>query len=296
MQKFALPGLWSHSKLYMQIVLFLESHPEYLKEGVTIGAVYGNFPYCIWDGGRIFTHMTHASLEDIDEIRTFFNAHNIPIRMIFTNPVLEERDLYDRFCNFVCSRCENEMNEIVINSPMLEEYIRTSYPKYSFISSTTKCNNASNSKTEILNDAYKYVCLDYNLNKNKKFLESLSAEEKQRIEFLCNAICPSGCPNRKEHYRLNGLYYLNCGTPYTIRCNIKNDTLHPDTCNYPNNISPEEIDNYYVPQGFEMFKLEGRTLSDTECLLNIARYMIKPEYQLTFIRNISEIALIHYLP
>jgi len=35
--------------------------------------------------------------------------------------------------------CENELNEIVINSPILEDYLRDKYPKYKFISSTTKC-------------------------------------------------------------------------------------------------------------------------------------------------------------
>jgi hypothetical protein len=32
--------------------------------------------------------------------------------------------------------------------------------------------------------------------------------------------------------------------------------------------------------GFSNFKLEGRTLTDLEVLMNIAKYMIKPEYQM----------------
>jgi len=206
------------------------------------------------------------------------------MRFIFTNCMLQEIDYVDRFCNLVCSVCQDEGNEIVVNSPGLEKYLRDSYPKYSFISSTTKCNNINDSKNELNN--YKYVCLDYNNNHNKKFLESLSLEERKKVEFLCNAICPSGCPNRKEHYRLNSLYYLNCGVPYNIECKIKGGTLADETIHYPNSISPEEIDEYYEPNGFEMFKLEGRTLEDMECLLNVARYMVKKEHQYDFILQI----------
>ena len=125
------------------------------------------------------------------------------------------------------------------------------------------------------------VCLDYNLNHNFKLLESLSTEERSRCEFLVNAICPPGCPQRKEHYKLNGIFYLNYGKPYTMEnCAIQENTLHPIMCNSKNNISPEEIYNKYVPMGFNLFKLEGRTLSNYENAANYVRYMIKPEYQL----------------
>lgn len=38
--------------------------------------------------------------------------------------------------------------------------------------------------------------------------------------------------------------------------------------------------------GFSNFKLEGRTLTDLEVLLNIAKYMIKPQYQMQFIFDV----------
>lgn len=206
MINFALPGLWENSDLNQFVINFFKQYPEAKKENVNINAVYGNFPYCIWDGGRIFSSSYYASLEQIVNIKNFLAENNIALRLIFTNPVVEKVHHTDRFCNLVSTVCEDEKNEIVINNPELEDYLRNKYPKYSFISSTTKCNNWQNSLAEIKSGKYKFVCLDYN-NNHKKDL--LNLEEKNKVEFLCNAICPPGCPARKEHYKLNGLYYLN---------------------------------------------------------------------------------------
>ena len=97
------------------------------------------------------------------------------MRFIFTNKLLEEEDCYDHFNNLVLQRCNNGMNEIVVNSPILEKYLKENYPQYKLISSTTKCiTNKDLLKEEISNSNYNQVCLDYNLNKDWKFLETLS--------------------------------------------------------------------------------------------------------------------------
>lgn len=279
--KFAIPGLYNHFDLTKKVINFKENFPEAFLDNVNIGAVYGNFQYCIWDGGRNFASYNYSSLEVIRSTYEYLKEKNIPLRLIFTNTILEEKHLSDRFCNLVCSICEDENNEIVVNSPLLENYIKTYYPKYQLISSTTKCNILSESIKEL--DRYKYVCLDYNNNHNWEELDKLSQEKKDKIEFLCNAICPSGCPNRKEHYRLNSLYHLNFGKNYCIDCAITNNTLHPDHYNQKNTISSKEIQEIYVPKGFSMFKLEGRTLGRTEVALNIANYLLKPEWKDFFI-------------
>ncbi|MGN1342698.1 MAG: hypothetical protein ACI4VL_05760 [Bacilli bacterium] len=49
-------------------------------------------------------------------------------------------------------------------------------------------------KNEINNQNYKFICLDYNLNHNWTFLDSLNPEEKEKTEFLINPICGPGCP------------------------------------------------------------------------------------------------------
>ena len=105
----------------------------------------------------------------------------------------------------VMKTIENEKNEIVVNNLELEAYIREHYPKFKIISSTTKCLNTPENSLKELHKDYKYVCLDYNLNKEWDYLNNIPESLKSKVEFLVNAICPSNCSNRKEHYRLNSL-------------------------------------------------------------------------------------------
>ena len=128
--------------------------------------------------------------------------NDIPVRFTFTNCLIEEKHLYDRFCNMVLELLQSKDNEVVIANDLLENYIRKNFPDYKIISSTTKCLTNVNDSLKEISKNYYQICLDYNLNHNMDFLKTI--EEKEKIEFLINAICPPGCPNRKLHYNLNG--------------------------------------------------------------------------------------------
>ena len=287
MINFMLPGAYEQFPLNKAVIEFYHTHPQYFIENFNIGACFGNFHFTIWDGGRTFVEYHPASYEQIIEVRDFYKKFNIPLRFVYTNPVLEPVHLTDRFNNLVTSLCEDENNEIVVNSDILEDYLRIQYPKYKFISSTTKCLSKTSESAEELKKDYYLVCLDYNLNKNYKYLESIPDEDKKKVEFLVNAICPPGCPNRKHHYFLNGIEHLSYNRKYFIDCAIKEGLNHPDTINYKTTITLEDIYNYYLPHGFNNFKIEGRTVSPGELICTYARLFIKPEYQFDFISKIS---------
>lgn len=280
MINFILPGMYEHYDLNIKFITLLKNHPEMFYPDVNIGATYGNFQFCIFDGGRIFNQYRYTSKEEMDEIVCSYNSFDIPVRLIFTNPIIPETSFKNRFGQAVLKSCDNPLNEIVVNNEKFEEYLRENYPNYSFISSTTKCLNTPELfLQELDNDKYKMICLDYNLNHNNKLLQNIPQEKRKKCEFLINAICPPGCPNRKKHYKLNGLHALSYGKPYQMsNCPIKYDTLHPEMFNHTNNLTPEEVFQYY-DQGFENFKLEGRTLSIIENACNYVKYMVKPEYQ-----------------
>ena len=287
MIKFAIPGLYEHFSLIHSLVLIKEQRPEIFYDW-DFGAIYGNFQFCIWDGGRVFQNYEQASIEQVKYVIDFFKEKQIPIRFIFTNPVIEPHHCYDRFCNLVCELAEDNKNEIVVNSAILETYLRTSYPKYSFISSTTKCLTKPEDSLDELAKDYKYVCLDYNLNKNEKFLQSIPVENLSKTEILVNAICPPGCPSRKQHYLANGLSVLSYGKQYGIDCYIGLESpIHPKVINYHNNFSLEEIyDIYPNKYHIDYFKLEGRTFDELTLALVFAQYLVKKEYQLDFIDQI----------
>lgn len=279
---FIIPGLYEHPSLNFMLLELLKKHPEYFRDNIDISAVYGSFQFCIFDGGRIFTGYRHTTKEEIEQIvNTYNEKYQVPIRLVCTNPILEQKHFYDRFGNLVLKLCENDINEIVINNEAFQNYVQDKYPSYSFISSTTKClAKIDDLKKELDNPFYKMVCLDYNLNKNWNFLNSLTDAQKFKCEFLCNAICAPGCSQRKEHYKLNGLHHLSYGQPYTIEnCSIKECALHPEMASNANNISPEELYEKYVPAGFNLFKLEGRTLGLTENAITYTKFLAKPKWQ-----------------
>ena len=284
--KFIIPNLYENYEQNIKFLTYFKEHPECFYDNIEIEAVYGNFQFCIWDGGRIFNSYRQSTKEEIISITDRYNELGITTRLVFTNTELKEKDYYNRFCNEILKICANKNTDIVINNEGLKNYIHNIYPSYNFISSTTKCLNEQDLKEE-LNKDYKMVCLDYNLNKNKTMLESLDENQRNKCEFLVNAICNPACPFRKNHYRLNSIFYLNYGKEYKMDgCNIVYGILHPTMINSKNNLTIEEIKNYYIPNHFNHFKLEGRSLSWTENLCNYIRYMVKPEYQLYVISEL----------
>lgn len=285
MIKFALPGMYEHYKVLIPLCSLIKIHPEYFYDNIEIGAVFGNFQFSCWDGGRIFfiDDYKHATREDIERLKYIYNQElNIPIRLIFTSVITDKTICNSFFDNMVAHLCEDPMNEIVVASGILEEYLRATYPQYSFISSTTKCiKNPNEAKEELLNPNFKMSCIDYNLNKNKEFLDSIPMDKRNKVEFLVNAICPPGCPSRKLHYKLNSQFNFSYGASYNVGvCGIQKNHLYP--WNYKNNFTFNEIIEYHK-NGFENFKLEGRTFDDKTTILTVVPYLVKPEYQLYII-------------
>lgn len=275
---FMLPGFCEHYELYQNMNKFLIQYPEAKRDNIKIYCYYGNVPFCSWDGGRIFNKYFPLSIEEIKNIQNYYNnILNSKIRLVFTNNLLKEEHLHERYNNISLKIFNNENNEIVLNSTILENYILENYPNYTLIASTTKCSNQEKSKLDLNNNNYKFTCLDYNLNHNWKFLNSLTPEEKEKTEFLVNPVCMPGCPQRKEHYRLNSLFSLSYGTTYKMKsCEI--NSVSNDAKFNSAHISIDEIINKYIPKGFHYFKLEGRTWSNNTMAITLSEYLIKPEY------------------
>lgn len=281
MINYAIPGLYIHYKLNLKLLKLMEINPEYFYPNINIEAAYGTFPFCIFDGGRIFENNYHASLEEIENIIKNYQSFNVSSRLVYTNSQLTEKNFLNRFGNLCLSLCNDyQNNQVVVADNNFLEYIKEKYSNLNFISSTTKCLKSDDFYKELHNSNFLEICLDYNLNHNFSLLTSLTQEEKEKCEFLCNAICPPGCPTRKQHYKLNSLYNLSFGKDYAVPyCKINDNTLSPEQMQFCNTITYQEIKEKYEPLGFCHFKLEGRTFSKTTQALIYAEYMVKPEYK-----------------
>lgn len=90
MKNFNIPGVQAHFILNTTLLNLKLDFPEYFYPDVNISSVYGCFQYCIWDGGRNFAFYHQQTEEDILYIKEQYQHHDIPIRLIFTNPVVEK--------------------------------------------------------------------------------------------------------------------------------------------------------------------------------------------------------------
>ena len=298
--RFHLPGLRQNYPLNMFWISLLKTHPEFFRDNVEIGSVFGCFPVALWNGGR-FIAGDQCDRQYIMGVVKALNNAGVPVRYTFTSPLITEEDLDDPYCNFCMQVGDTGMNEVMIFSPILEQYIRDKYPSYKLNSSTCKEIRDKDELNAELEKDYKYVVLDYNLNNHWDIIDGLNKPEK--LEVLINCLCLPNCPRRGEHYR---------NMARDGRIVLENRKLPPDKqkpiepwyceygdhggiyriMNYPTFVSAESIWNDYMPRGINNFKIEGRTANLFSLIETYSYFMLKPECsgeaRLLLLRNLEE--------
>lgn len=277
-----LPG-FCYFRLINQILMnLMEGCPEHFKEGYRIGSVYGTFPSAIWNGGRAV--MGSAGRRDIESVLKIYNDRGVPVRFTWTNCLLEEKHLGDPYCNLIMELADNGLNQVLVNVPVLEEYLRNKYPNYKLISSTTKRITGVEGLLEELKKDYFLVVLDYDLNHDRRALEAVQ-DQAGRVEILVNEICFPGCTRRAEHYRHQSLIQLGGVSQVTeFPCPNRTKKKSFEDCRKrPAFISDEEIADY-VERGFVNFKIMGRGMPESFVRDAYLYYLVKPESR-EFIRE-----------
>lgn len=285
--KFHLPGLRANFPINILLVQMMKQCPEYFREGLEIASFFGEFPTSKWNGGR-YCGGDQCSTEFIRHVIKTVNGEGIPIRFTYTNPLITEEDLADPYCNFCLREADNGLNEVIVVSPILEEYIREWYPNYKITSSTCKELKDIDLVNAELDKDYNIVVLDYNLNNDFEFLKQI--KKKEKCELLANCCCVPNCPRRGEHYRFMAeqeqICLRNRELPADKQQEIptwycewgENSSLYRKQ-QFSTHISPDAIWDTYVPMGFNQFKLEGRTANLFLLIDTYAYYFAKPEYR-----------------
>lgn len=285
--KYHLPDFYGNIRMNLFFADEIKRHPKYFFDDIEIGSSYGCFPPAVWNGGR--TVIGAVRREQIENTIKEYNSRGIPIRYTFTNPLITEKELSDPFCNMITRIAENGLNEIIVNKPCLEEYIREKYPQYPLISSTVKqIEDLDGLKAELAKD-YKLVVLDYNWNHDYKVLEELPCKDK--IELLINPYCTPHCKRRKQHYEFLGkqqfVHNANVFDDKLALKPIKREEFSCPCTNYDfyrttklgNHISSKSIYERYVPMGYSNFKIEGRMMHPVDVLESYMYYLVRPEYR-----------------
>lgn len=276
-----LPGLFEFYELYKLFLPLFREHREYFYEWCDIGSIYGAPADCIWGGGRV-----GFGDHEPGEILSLMQEYGISARLTFSNSLLKEEHLSDRKCNALCklfSESNEVQNGVIIYSDLLLDYLKIKYPKFYFVSTTTKVLTDFHQFTDEINRAdFLYVVPDFRLNKAFDKLNTLSSAQKQKVEFLCNECCFAGCRDRKKCYETVSRKNLGENCP-EHQCNAPDADegyRFSKAMSNPEFIGIEDIQNTYLPMGFSNFKIEGRGLGSAMILEFLLYYMTKPEYQL----------------
>lgn len=268
----------------MSLADMIRLDPDYFRKDFRIASYFGS-PAVKWNGGRMILGPYYPDRERA--ILNGYNSRGIPYRFTFTNPSITEADLEDRECNELLDMADNGMNEVIVHSPLLEEYIRKTHPNMKITSSTCKCIRSIEELKAELAKPYSLVVLDYNFNNDFETLEKLTPEERKRCEILINSHCVPGCPRRAEHYKYIGdiqlkLERIRQMSPAELQ------TVKEWDCQYRNfnpfeeeptklHISPEDVFGKYAEMGFENFKIEGRASTLMVLCEQMMIYLAKPE-------------------
>ena len=300
-----LPGLFEFYELYKEFLPLYRKHREYFYDWCDIGSIYGAPADCIWGGGRV-----GFGEHDSKEVLKLMQEYGISARLTFSNSLLTKEHLSDKKCNELCRifdigrdnkrsrgfgndndisginkriKVKECRNGIIIYSDILLDYIKENYPDFYFVSSTTKVlTDFTQLEKELCREDFRFVVPDFRLNKAFDRLSGLTEKQKSKVEFLCNECCYFGCTDRKSCYENVSRKSL-CEDCEDFICRSPGGNegyKFSKAMENPAFIGTDDIENTYLPMGFNQFKIEGRGLGSAVVLEFLLYYMTKPEYRL----------------
>lgn len=280
------PGFMEAQPIYNVLFNLRKQAPECFYENVKIKKIFGNFPNMIWNGGTVWVGGPTLARQEIIEYFNWYAYQDVILQLICTNPVLEEKDVYDRYCNTILDIASQfSFVEILVSSPILESYIRNKYPHMKVTKSiigTTAMVNTEQDKIENyiqLLETYDGIVLPKKYGKDLESLKRVPQELRNRIEILATDPCPNNCPHLYSHYQDYGRAQLGIIPPpaagycYGVNGNIP----FRHWVNRDHQYNYSQLTEVLEPLGFTEIKLSGRGEA-SHVAFSILPYLIKPEY------------------
>lgn len=295
--KFYIPGFAQQDKFIFNTMFidYMKENPDKFRN-CEIQSIFDCFTPMIWNGGRSIRNEMF-SLDDCKTIINTINEKGISVRFTCTNSLIEQKHLNEYFSNTILEYAnESKINDVLVYSDILEEYIRDKYPNLRICYSTTKCDSSIDSINKVI-ESKKYLSIvpDFNLNNTD---ELFSIEDKSNIELLINESCCPGCQDRAMHYKMYSSNNIKYGKNIFTEDNIAGECDHTEykSCDLlelinKNNkaISVDDLYSKYYDAGFRNFKIAGRDFTISRNLVAYVYYMVKPEYQLEVISHFLQI-------
>lgn len=216
-------------------------------------AVYGCPQGCIWNGGRYIGGEV-LQIDYINRILSnFTQTIGCMFQFTFTNTELKEMDVYDRFGNALLKEADRLSGtgniEVLVASPILEEYIRSEYPRIKIARSIVQATKPSPD----LFEKYSTIVVPIKYNRDLEYIKNLAENANGGcVEMLVDEQCSMECPRRVTHYQSYNQATLYEYPKQSLSCTTNNQHKIPIWF-----IEPEELNNY-IDLGVTHFKLSGR--------------------------------------
>ncbi len=234
-------------------------------------------PPSSWNSGRLPNklHPLPSYLEAIGA----YNKRGIGLLFTASNTLLQKEHLDESMGNLICQKLHSKGSQhgLIMSSDVLNEYVKSTFPKLKRISSILKITAAGGKgKADLYKrylDEYDYVMLHPDDVLDCAFIETLP--EPHRLIALINEYCVRHCPIRHVHYKSlsrGALNYLGaneeafdklkagngCNSLYQLLTDETQGTLA---------LHESEIQALYE-RGVRHFKVQGRGMGHAAPLIN----------------------------
>ena len=185
------PDFYHAQQCYALLFELQEKGKQCFFPNVNIKAIYGCFPGCIWNGGGFTFGNGAIDYRVMHDYFKWYADKNVIIQLTFTNPTLEQTDIYDRYGNAILEAASHYDNiEVLVVSPFLEEYIRGKYPHIKIDKSIIATTKERESETDNLDgyiktlDNYNRCVLPRKYSKDREFLRTIPKDYRDKFEIL----------------------------------------------------------------------------------------------------------------
>ena len=274
---YSLPDFTKNLQLNLMMSAFMRRSPEVFFDDIELSSIYGSFPGCIMNGGRLMSgEMPRYSYKQIEKTFDEIEKEGLTIRLTLTNMLIRPEQYEDEYCQMILKAAEGRNVEVIVNQDELGDYISDRYHFRKILSTTRALSSVE--ELNIMLDRYDMVVLDYNRNKDDDFLKKVS--DPSRLEVMPNELCTPGCKTRQEHYKVVSHNQLT-GETWDFQCpnNYDKFGFTKRTESSPTLLSIDDIHSLYLKYGIDSFKIVGRKHSLALLLESYVYYFIRPEYR-----------------
>lgn len=272
MINYTLPDFTVNLGLHLFFVRLMREHPDWARENVVVGSIYGCFPDCIMNGGRAYLR-ERADAGTIERTFAILAEYGLTPRLTFTNTCVTDEMLADPYFNLIARTAARFGGEAIVYDDAAGTYLRERYGMPLVLSTTREVADARTFNE--LSNTYDAIVLSYNAHKDPAVLGTLASPEK--AEIMANEFCVPGCPHRAEHYRHNSADQRG-GRLRPFPCKSGRPDFFDHAPGHPVQFTAEEVAEVHERYGIESFKIVGRGVPFATVLEALVYYLVRPAY------------------